>query len=157
MEQQLTLQRHSDTLAGVKFQGGQTDDRWLTLWQRPSLTVDTSVSQIPTLGVAGQTPATYSPVRQLLQEKTEALAALQERRIQKLQAALVGERLAKYKDKEEAVLPTLFSLYKEELMSMSEVLESAGMNRWEFFDYLDNHPEYRQIDIDAFLENAKED
>lgn len=155
MQQQLVIQRDSDTQTGARFRYPRAYDQYPVLWQSGRDATSPFVFLQP--GVAAPTVVSYSPVRLLIQEKAEALAELQERRIRKLQHALIDERLAKYKDKEEAVLPTLFSLYKEELMSMSEVLERAGMNRWEFFEYLDNHPEYRQIDIDAFLENAKED
>lgn len=154
MEQQLTLQRNSDGQAGFRLSSAQIDDQWLVLWQSergdsiPSLTFQP--------GVSGQTGVAYSPVRQLLREKAEPLAALQEKRIRRLQDALIGERLGKSRERE-AVLATIFSLYKEELMSMSEVMERARMNKWEFFDYLDRHPEYRQVDIDSFLENVKED
>ena len=92
----------------------------------------------------------------MLREKAEVLGALQERRIKKLQDALIQERLGKAKDKE-ALLRSCFSLYKEELMSMSEIMERAGMNRWEFFTYLDGNPEYQQVNIDDFLERVKED
>lgn len=155
MEQKLTVQRDSDTQVGVGSLFTHTDDQWLVLWQQGR--ANSTASLISQLGVAGQTQVVYSPVRQLLRQKAEALAALQERRIRKLQDALIGERLGKYKDREEALMRAVFSLYKEELMSMSEVIERAGVNRWEFFEYLDSHPEYRQVDIDSFLENVKED
>lgn len=154
MEQQLTMRRNSDTQAGVRFWLPQVYDQWLPIWQSEG--GDAAISLTFQLGVASQTQVVYSPVRLLLREKAEALGALQERRIRKLQNALIEERIGKSKSKE-AVLRSCFSLYKEELMSMSEVMQRAGMNRWEFFAYLDGNPEYQQVNIDDFLERVKED
>ena len=155
MPQQLTLQRDSDTQTGARFRYPQVYGQWLVLWHSGRAATSPFVTLQP--GAAALTVVSYSPVHQLIQEKTEALAALQERRISKLQHALIDERLDKYKDKEDALLHALFSLYKEELISMSEVIERIRMNKWEFFEYLDSHPEYRQVDIDSLLGNVKED
>lgn len=154
MTQQQTLQMSEDAQAEVRPSIAQTGDQWLALW---SYQPDNSafLSTLP-LGFASYTAVVYSPVRELLREKAEVLGALQERRIRKLQDALVEERSGGLKDKE-TVLRSLFSLYKQELMSMSEVMERAGMNRWEFFTYLDGNPEYQQVNIDDFLERVKED
>lgn len=155
MQQQLVLQRDSDTQTGARFLYPPVYGQWLVLWQSGRDATSPPVILQP--GAAAPTVVSYSPVRQLIQEKAEALAELQERRIHKLQHALIDERLDKYKDKEDALLHALFSLYKEELISMSEVIERTQMNKWEFFEYLDSHPEYRQVDIDSFLGNFKED
>ena len=155
MQQQLVLQKDSDTQAGDQFQYPRAYDQWLVLWHSG---IDaTSPSPVLQPGVAAPIFISYSPVRLLIQEKAKPLAALQERRIRKLQQALIDERLDKYKDKEDALSHALFSLYKEELISMSEVIERIRMNKWEFFEYLDSHPEYRQVDIDSLLGNVKED
>ena len=154
MAQQQTLQMSEDAQAEVRPSIAQMGDQWCALW--PYQPDNSAVFPILSLGFASYTTAVYSPVRLLLQGKAEALAGLQERRIRKLQDALVEELSGGSKDKE-TVLRSLFSLYKQELMSMSEVMERAGMNRWEFFTYLDGNPEYQQVNIDDFLERVKED
>ncbi len=154
MAQQQTLQISEDAQAEVRPSIAQMADQWLALW--PSPPDNSALSSTLQLGFASYTAVIYSPVRLLLREKAEVLGALQERRIKKLQDALIQERLGKSKGKE-AVLRSCFSLYKEELMSMSEVMQCAGMNRWEFFTYLDGNPEYQQVNIDDFLERVKED
>lgn len=154
MTQQPTLQISSDAQADACFLLAEMGSQWPALW---SFQGDDSIYPVALpLGFASYTAVVYSPVRELLREKAEVLGALQERRIRKLQDALIEERLGKSKGKE-AVLRSCFSLYKEELMSMSEVMERAGMNRWEFFTYLDGNPEYQQVNIDDFLERVKED
>ena len=155
MQQQLVIQRDSDTQTGARFRYPRAYDQYPVLWQSGRDATSPFVFLQP--GVAAPTVVSYSPVRLLIQEKAEALAELQERRIRKLQHALIDGRLDKYKDKEDALLHALFSLYKEELIHMSEIIERTQMNKWEFFKYLDSHPEYRQVDIDSFLENVKED
>lgn len=154
MVQQQTLQMSEDAQAEVRPSIPQMGDQWLALWSyQPDNSAFFSTLSV---GFASYTAVVYSPVRELLREKAEVLGALQERRIRKLQDALIEERLGKSKGKE-AVLRSCFSLYKEELMSMSEVMERAGMNRWEFFTYLDGNPEYQQVNVDDFLERVKED
>lgn len=155
MIQQPTLQKiSSDAQADARFRLAEMGSQWPALWSHQG---DDSVSPVALLlGFASYTAVVYSPVRELLREKAEVLGALQERRIRKLQDALVEERSGGLKDRE-TVLRSLFSLYKQELMSMSEVMERAGMNRWEFFTYLDGNPEYQQVNIDDFLERVKED
>ena len=154
MVQQQTLQMSEDAQAEVRPSIAQMGDQWYALW--PYQPDNSAVFPILSLGFASYTAVVYSPVRKLLREKAGVLGALQERRIKKLQNALIQEHLGKSKGKE-AVLRSCFSLYKEELMSMSEVMERAGMNRWEFFTYLDGNPEYQQVNIDDFLERVKED
>ena len=154
MVQQQTIQISEDAQAEVRSSIAQTGGQWYALWPyKPDNSAD---FPILSLGFASYTVGVYSPVREILREKAEALGALQEKRIRKLQYALIEERLGKSKDKE-AVLRSCFSLYKEELMSMSEVMEHTGINRWEFFEFLERNPEYRQFDIDGFLEKIKED
>jgi hypothetical protein len=154
MSQQQTLRMSEDAQAEVRFSSPQTGDQWAILWPyQPDSSAAISTSP---LGFASYTAAIYSPVRELLREKAEVLGALQERRIRKLQDVLIEERLGKSRGKE-ALLRSCFSLYKEELMSMSEVMERTGMNRWEFFTYLDDNPEYQQIDVVDFLERVEED
>jgi len=167
MAQSRTQQKNMDAQIGIRFPIEQIGDRWQALWQfgvdgrwqslGQFVIGDSSSFLTCPLGVGAQTRMIYSPVLQFIWEKAGAIAELQERRIHKLQDALINERVAKHKDKEQAVLPAPFSLYKEELMSMSEVQERTGMNKWQFFAYLDIHPEYRQVDIDSFLEQVKED
>ena len=154
MVQQQTLQINKDAQAQADFSIVQMADQWLALW--PYQPYNSALSSTLQLGFASYTAVVYSPVRELLHEKAGVLGALQERRIRKLQDALIEEHLGKSKSKE-AVLRSCFSLYKEELMSMSEVMEHTGINRWEFFTYLDGNPEYQQVNIDDFLERVKED
>ena len=154
MVQPQTLQISSDAQANDCLPLVKMGSQWLALWSYQGAD-STPLVTLP-FGVASYAAVVYSPVRQLLREKAEVLGALQERRIKKLQDALIQERLGKTKDKE-ALLRSCFSLYKEELMSMSEVMERTGMNRWEFFAYLDSNPQYRQVNIDDFLERFKED
>lgn len=154
MIQQQTLQMSEDAQAEVRPSVPQMGDQWETLWsyQPDNSAVISNLSS----GFANYTAAVYSPVRELLREKAEVLGALQERRIGKLQDVLIDERQGKSKGKK-AFLRSCFSLYKEELMSMSEVMERTGMNRWEFFAYLDDNPEYQQVNLVDFLERIKED
>lgn len=154
MVQKQTLQMSEDAQAEVRPSISQMGDQWCALW--PYQPDNSAFFSALSLGFASYTTGVYSPVRELLREKAEVLGALQERRIKKLQDALIEERLGKSKGKE-AVLRSCFSLYKEELMSMSEVMEHTRINRWGFFEFLERNPEYRQFDIDGFLEKIKED
>ena len=154
MVQQQTLQMSEDAQAEDRFSIAQMGGQWLALW--PYQPDNSAFFSTLSLGFASYTAVEYSPVRELLREKAEVLGALQERRIRKLQDALIEQHIGKSKGKK-AVLRSCFLLYKEELMSMSEVMEHTGINRWEFFEFLENNPEYRQFDIVGFLEKIKED
>lgn len=95
--------------------------------------------------------STYATIMQ----KADRLAEIQQQRIRKLQDALIDERLERnraYGSREDAT----FSLYRDGLASMGEVMRRTGLDRWEFSEYLDLHPEYQQVDLDGFLQRIQQ-
>lgn len=125
---------------------------------------DYDFSGVSVTNTFSSSPGVYNVSGQLkfkvlesLKEKAESLAAIQEKRIQYLLDVFVNERMKKQGNNNASFLMSLFSLYADKIIFMGEIMSRANMNKWQFYAYLDNHPEYQQVDIDQFLNNVKED